>query len=139
MVMKLAIFLIVGIILLSGCIRQPDTVTEEEERAVFGYAGPAMDNLMQGFNDENYTRFSRDFGPVLVDFFTEDMFGAYFNETTADLGLYVSRSSVAMEKDEGLYTVSYLTEWEKKDNVTVELTFSVAGPYHKIQSFYVKS
>lgn len=130
--------LITAVLAVSGCIRQSDIITQEERAAVYNYAGPIVDSMMAGFNDENYTRFSVNFGNVLQSFMTEDHFHTLVNDTTKELGLYVSRGQASLEKTNGLYTLTYVTDWEKKDGVEFSVLFRVDDPYHKVQGFDIK-
>ncbi|MFH1294932.1 MAG: hypothetical protein ABIH90_03275 [Candidatus Aenigmatarchaeota archaeon] len=137
--MRIAILLLLAALAVSGCIRQPDNITQEERAAVYNYAGPIVDSMMAGFNDGNYTRFSANFGNVLQSFMTEDHFHTLVNDTTKELGLYVSKGQVSLEKDNGLYTLTYVTDWEKKDVVQLSVMFRVDDPYHKVESFAINS
>jgi len=136
--MRIAILLMIMVALaVSGCIRQPDAITQEERAAVYNYAGPIVDGMMTGFNDENYTRFSANFGSVLQSFMSEDHFHTLVNDTTKELGLYVSKGQALLEKANGLYTLTYVTDWEKKDGVKFSVMFRVDDPYHKVESFAI--
>lgn len=127
--------LILAVVLVSGCIEEGETVTEAEKRAVYKYAGPVVDRMMQGFNDENYTRFSADFGGMLKQAMTEERFKELREDTVQKYGLFVSRRNVTLEKEQGLYRITYVSDWELADGVSLTVTFTVDDPHHRIQTF----
>jgi hypothetical protein len=132
-------FALAASLMVSGCIGQRGVLTEEEKAAVFNYAGPAVDRMMAGFNDENYTRFSADFGGTLRTAMTEERFMELRGETVPKVGLYMSRGSAALEKLQGFYRVTYLTDWEKESGVKLTVTFMTNDPYHSIQGLWFDS
>ncbi len=55
------------------------------------YAEPIADNLLQGFNENNYTMYSRDFGDEMKASLDEAAFEENREFVTSRIGLYESR------------------------------------------------
>ena len=52
----LAALLILVSVSACGCMSQETVVSDEEKVQALAYADPIADNLMQGFNEGNYTK-----------------------------------------------------------------------------------
>ncbi len=76
-----------------GCTSQEIVVPDEERTAVLVYADPIADNLLQGFNEHNYTMYSRDFGPEMMAALDEAAFEQNREFVVSRIGLYESRGS----------------------------------------------
>ena len=53
------------LLFLSGCSKKSETeatkLSEDQKQAILNYANSITDNLLTGFNEANYTKYSRDF------------------------------------------------------------------------------
>ncbi len=132
-------FALIALVALSGCIGQTD-VTEDEKRAIFNNVDPAVDRMMQGFNDGNHMRFSADFGDLLKQAMDTGRFMEYQDGLVKELGLYVTRGAASVERagERGeLYSVTYQTEWEKRSGVSLSVTFVKGDPSYRIQGLQI--
>ena len=53
------------LLFLAGCSKKSETeatkLSEDQKQAILNYANSITDNLLTGFNEANYTKYSRDF------------------------------------------------------------------------------
>jgi hypothetical protein len=59
-----------------GCMSQETVVPDEEKAQALAYAEPIADNLLSGFNEGNYTTYSRDFSEGMKQAVDEAAFGS---------------------------------------------------------------
>ncbi len=103
-----------------GCMSQETVVSDEERVRVLEYADPIADNVLQGFDESNYTMYYREF-------------------VTSRLGVYVSRDNpVVMERGEYI-TVTYRADFEQEDGVDLRFVFRKDDDSHRLYGLWFNS
>ncbi len=108
---------------ISGCTGQETVISGEERTAVLAYADPIADNLLQGFNEGNYTMYSRDFSAEMKGSLDEAAFVQNRELVTSRIGLYESRGDPVVTEDGEYIAVNYPATFEREDGVNVRLVF----------------
>ena len=126
-------FLLAGV--LSACQKESASgamLAERERNAVLAFSEPIMDNLFAGWNDDNYTVFSKDFDPDIMESIPQEGFDKLRKDEYTGLGRYFSRDvESVVKRSDGSYTVIYYAVFENNNEVLVRVTFSADDP-HKI-------
>lgn len=135
----LAALLLLAGTCVSGCTGQ-DTVVSGEERAIIvAYADPIAENLLQGFNEGNYTIYSRDFGVEMKRALTEAVFLQNRKFVTSRIGLYESRGDPIVTEQGEYIAVNYPATFEREDGVNVRLVFRKGDPSHLLYGLWFNS
>jgi len=135
----LAALLILAAVAASGCMSQETVVSDEEAAQVLAYAEPIADNLMQGFNEGNYTKYSRDFGPEMRQALDEAAFEQNREFVTSRIGLYESRSDPVVTETGEFIAVTYSAKFEQEDGVALRFVFKKDDPSHQLQGLWFNS
>ncbi len=137
----LLIFLLTGMLVLSGCSggNQSTTLTGADKDAVLAYSEPAADHLMEAFNSGDYAAFMQDMNPAMTKSITQQQFDANMRGVVyAKIGNYHSRQVEQVIKGSNYVTVIYNAKFEKDSPVIIRLSFDPAEP-HKISGIYFDS
>ncbi|MCT8337815.1 DUF3887 domain-containing protein [Methanoculleus sp. Afa-1] len=118
---------------------QETVLSGEEAAEVFAYADPIADNLMQGFNDGNYTVYSRDFGPEMRQALDEAAFVQNREDVTSRIGLYESRSDPVVTEIGEFVAVTYRAAFEQEDGVALRLVFKKGDESHQLYGLWFNS
>ncbi len=98
-----------------------ETVVSDEEKAeVLAYADPVADNILQGFDESNYTMYYREF-------------------VTSRLGVYVSRDNPVVTERGEYITVTYRAEFEREDGVNLRFVFQKDDESHRLHGLWFNS
>lgn len=117
-----------------------DTVVSGEAAAeVLTYAEPIADNVMQGFNEGNYTAYSRDFSPEMKQALGEAAFERNREEVTSRIGLYESRSDPVVTETGEFIAVTYRATFEQEDGVALRFVFKMDDPSHLLHGLWFNS
>lgn len=135
----LAMLAIITGVCACGCTTQETVVPEEERTSVGVYADPVADNLLQGFNENNYTRYSADFGPEMKAALDEAVFEQNRDFVVSRIGLYVSRGSPVVTESGGYIAVNYPAKFEREDGVNVRLVFRKDDTTHWLSGLWFQS
>ncbi len=106
------------------------------------YAGPVLDNILQGIADKDYGKFSRDFSEKLKEAVKEDDFYALVTTLDTKLGEYEGRSfsNAARTKSANIDTlVTYQARYSKQSVVTIKLYFSDNNGTRLIEGLLIDS
>jgi hypothetical protein len=122
-----------------GCTSQEIVVTGEERNSVLLYADPVADNLLQGFNENNYTMYSRDFGPEMKAALDEAAFVQNREFVVSRIGLYVSKGSPVVTESGEFIAVNYPAKFEREDGVNVRLVFRKGDASHQLSGLWFQS
>ncbi len=114
------------------------SLTEKEKKEIYPIAKKIVDEMLQAFNEGNYTKFSENFNLQMKNSLGKEKFVEVRNKIISDVGLYVSTKNMQLFKRDNYIGVLYDTEFEKKP-VKVEvyfektdmLTFQIAGLWFK--------
>ncbi len=123
----LSILLALGtglLLLLAGCAAGSQVITGTERDQVLAYAEAKTDNLLAGFNANDYATFSRDFDDQMRQTLSSSAFVQTHTQIAGQLGRYVSRQVDRVEKTGGFIVVFYKAKFEKADGVTVRVVFN---------------
>ncbi len=118
---------VAAILVLAGCKSSPEPVTGGDADQVIAYAEPMTDNLLKGFNANDYATFSKDFEDKLRSSIDKAMFDKTHASVTSKVGNYVSRKVNHVEKTGGYMAVIYDAKFQKANDVTVRVVFNGEG------------
>ncbi|MDK2916310.1 MAG: hypothetical protein PWR25_867 [Euryarchaeota archaeon] len=135
----LAVLVVLAAVLACGCMGQETVVSGEEAAAVLAYADPIADNLMQGFNEGNYTAYSRDFGPEMQQALNEAAFEQNREDVTSRIGLYESRKDPVVTETGEFIAVTYQAAFEGEDGVALRFVFKKGDESHQLHGLWFNS
>jgi hypothetical protein len=118
---------------------QETVVSDDVKAEVLAYADPIADNLMQGFNEGNYTMYSRDFGAEMRQTLDEAAFEQNREFVTSRIGLYESRSEPVVTETGEHIAVTYRAKFEREDGVTLRLVFQKGDDSHRLHGLWFNS
>jgi len=105
-------------------------ITGKQKADILAYADPITDGLLAGLNENNYAKYSKDFGPVMKQTATPQSFAALHTRFMAKIGKYVSRTNPRIVRHKAFFIVVYAAKFEKEDPVTVRVVFPAAGNHY---------
>lgn len=135
----LAALAILAGVCISGCTGQDTVITGEERTAVLAYADPIADTLLQGFSENNYTLYSRDFGPEMKKSLDEAAFSQNREFVVSRIGLYESRGEPVVTERSEYVAVNYPAAFEREDGVNVRLVFRKGDEEHLLSGLWFTS
>jgi isocitrate dehydrogenase kinase/phosphatase len=135
----LAVLVVLTAVAACGCMSQETVVTGEEAAAVLAYADPIADNVMQGFNEGDYAKYSRDFSPEMKQALDEAAFEQNREAVTSRIGLYESRSDPVVTETGEYIAVTYRAAFEGEDGVALRFVFKKDDPSHQLQGLWFNS
>lgn len=135
----LAVLVVFAAVLACGCMGQETVVSGEEAAEVLVYADPIADNLMQGFNEGNYTVYSRDFSPEMRQALDEAAFVQNRDDVTSRIGLYESRGDPVVTEIGEFVAVTYQATFEREDGVALRLVFKMGDESHQLYGLWFNS
>ena len=143
MMKKILVFLLAGLLatLISGCQSfsrniSGTTLAGADQDAVLAFSETKTDNLLRGWNDGDYTVFSKDFDEVMRKSMTPAVFEYLKQDRDARFGRYVSRTvEDVVEGYDGFYTVIYDAVFEKDPDVMIRVVFRGEDP-HQISGLW---
>jgi hypothetical protein len=111
-------------------------ISEREKQEILSIIGPKIERMLEGFNEDNYTKFS--------EFFSEDMkksinitrFHDIRNQVITDVGLYVSYTSVDMSKADPYIRVIYTATFTKHESVYIIVAIDDSDPSYPIAGLW---
>ncbi|PKL61641.1 MAG: DUF3887 domain-containing protein [Methanomicrobiales archaeon HGW-Methanomicrobiales-2] len=118
---------------------QETVVSSEEAAEVLAYADPIADNVMQGFNEGNYTAYSRDFGPEMKQALDEVAFEQNRAQVTSRVGLYESRGEPVVTETGDYIAVTYRAAFEREDGVALRFVFKMDDESHRLHGLWFNS
>jgi len=119
-VLLLAICLLL-VLVLGGCSKKVSVSVSQQN--VLVYADPIADNLLTGFNEKNYSKFSRDFSEQMKNGLSKPVFNQTRQQIVSKLGLYKTRTVSKIYKQGPSTIVIYNAEFEKEKGVEVKVVF----------------
>lgn len=135
----LAVLVILAAVLACGCMGREAVVSGEEAAEVLVYADPIAENVMQGFNEGNYTAYSHDFGPEMKQALDEAAFEQNREDVTSRVGLYESRGEPVVTETGDHITVTYRAKFEQEDGVALRFVFGKDDPSHQLSGLWFNS
>jgi|GEM_PF-4772490 hypothetical protein len=101
------------IVMGGGCSKKAGVSVDQQ--SVLSYANPIVDNLLAGFNEGNYAKFSRDFDHQMKTALPEATFNQMRQSFVPKLGLYKSKTFSKAQKQEQGTLVIHDTECDPAD------------------------
>lgn len=138
-VASLAVLVVLAAVLACGCTGQETVVSGEEAAQVLAYAEPIADNVMQGFNEGNYTMYSRDFSPEMKRGLDAAAFERNREFVTSRIGLYESRSDPVVTDTGEYIAVNYKAKFEGEDGVALRFVFRKGDESHQLHGLWFNS
>lgn len=135
----LAVLVVLAAVLACGCMSREAVVSGEEAAEVLVYADPIAENVMQGFNEGNYTVYSRDFSPEMKQALDEAAFEQNREEVTSRIGLYESRSDPVVTETGDYIAVTYRAAFEGEDGVALRFVFRKGDASHQLHGLWFNS
>jgi hypothetical protein len=134
----LALVVLVGVCV-SGCTSQDTVISGEERMAVLAYADTIADNLLQGFNEDNYTMYSRDFSAEMKGGLTGAAFRQNREFVVSRIGLYESRGDPVVTESGEYIAVNYPADFERENGVNVRFVFRNGDESHRLYGLWFNS
>ncbi|MCK9276511.1 MAG: DUF3887 domain-containing protein [Methanoculleus sp.] len=122
-----------------SCTGQESVVAGDDAAQVLAYAEPVAGNLLAGFNEDNYTMYSRDFSPEMKQALDEGAFEQNREYVTSRIGLYKSRASPVVTDDGKYIAVTYKGEFEREDGVNLRFVFKKDDESHQLCGLWFNS
>ena len=135
----LAALVILAGIFACGCMSQETVLSGDDAAEVLAYADPIADNLMQGFNEGNYTMYSRDFGEEMKQGLDEAAFEQNREFVTSRIGFYESRGDPIVTETGAYIAVNYRAEFEREDEVALRFVFRKDDEPHRLYGLWFNS
>ncbi|MCE5338596.1 MAG: DUF3887 domain-containing protein [Methanomicrobiaceae archaeon] len=136
-------FLTVLLLLLAvsacGCIDQESVISDDDAAQVLAYADPIAENLLAGFNEDNYTTYSRDFSPEMKQALDKGAFEQNREHVTSRIGLYKSRESPVVTQTGEYIAVTYKAAFEREDGVNLRFVFKKDDESHRLHGLWFNS
>lgn len=125
------------LVLGNGCSKKADILMDKEK--VLAYADPIVDNLLAGFNEGNYAKFSKDFDGRMKSALPEAAFTQMRQLVVSKIGLYKSRTVSKVQKQGPATLVIYNAEFEKESGVEVKAVFTKDGEKNLVSGLFFNS
>ena len=132
----LAIILCAFVAAAAGCA---GGLSSADREAVLAYSEAKTDNLLAGFNNNDYPTFSRDFDDAMKKSMDQSAFSGLLQDMIKGrIGRYVSRQMSTITRDEKFITVVYNAAFEQETGVTMRVVFT-ASEDHLITGLWFDS
>lgn len=122
-----------------GCMDRESVVPDDDATQVLAYADPVAENLLAGFNEDNYTKYSRDFSPEMKQALDEAAFEQNRELVTSRIGLYESRKDPVVTETGDYIAVVYKATFEREDGVDIRFVFKKGDEAHQLQGLWFNS
>jgi len=114
-------------------------VGPEKQKQILAYADPVMENILVGFNKNDYETYSRDFGNQMKKAQPEPAFQKVRQKIVGRIGLYKKHALTRIVKTGKYYIVIYAGEFEKEKGVQMRLVFNKNDASHKVAGLWFNS
>lgn len=122
-----------------GCINQEVPLPPEEQAQVIEYANPITDNLLEGFNQNNYTQYSRDFSTEMSQALGKTEFEQNRALILSKIGSYVSRGNPVVTESGDFLVVNYKADFEQEQGVDIRVVFHKGDESHQMYGLWFNS
>ncbi len=135
------ILLLAGIIAISscGCVSREVPLPPEEQAAIIAFADPVTENLIQGFSENNYTQYSRDFSIEMREGLDERVFEKNRDMILSKIGPYVSRGDPVVTGSGEYLIVRYPGEFVQEKDVEIRVVFRKGDDSHQVYGLWFNS
>ena len=135
---KLLVLSAVLIIAATGCAKKTDIIGAEKD-AVLKYADVIADDILTGYNDEDYAKYSKDFDEQMKAAMTEKVFKQTREQIMSKIGKYASRKPSKVYKQEQFTVVEYDGDFENEKGVTVKVVMQKFGEKNLVSGLWFNS
>ena len=105
-------------------------LSQAERKSVLEVSETKVDNLLEGWNEDNYAVFAQDFSQDLLKSMTREQYEKLRNDEFTGLGRYYSREvESVVQRSDGSYTVIYYAVFGNDDEVLMRVTFQADEPH----------
>lgn len=125
------------LVLGSGCSKKAGVSVDQQ--SVLSYADPIVDNLLAGFNEGNYAKFSKDFDDRMKTALPEAAFTQMRQSIISKIGRYKSRAVAKVQKQGPATLVIYNAEFERESGVEVKAVFTKIGEKNLVSGLFFNS
>jgi len=122
-----------------GCISPEMPLSPEDQAHVIAFANPITDNLLDGFNQNNYTQYSRDFSSEMKKGLDEKVFEQNRALVVSKIGSSVSRGDPVVTGSGEFLVVNYKADFEQEQGVDVRVVFRKGDDTHQVYGFWFNS
>jgi len=135
------LLLLAGVIAISscGCVSSEVPLSPDEQAAIIAFANPVTDNLMQGFSENNYTLYSRDFSIEMREGLDEVVFEENRDMILSKIGPYVSRGDPVVTESGEYLIVRYPGEFVQEEDVEIKVVFRKGDDSHQVYGLWFNS
>ncbi|MAT42460.1 MAG: hypothetical protein CL609_08975 [Anaerolineaceae bacterium] len=116
-------------LLLVSCGPKQTELTGADKDAVLAFSEAKTDTLLTGMNNNDYAAFSQDFDAEMLAAMPQAQFDALKKDRDEKLGLYLSREVGSVVQVDDFYSVNYVAQFEKENDVVVRVTFRMDEPH----------
>ena len=104
------------------------------------YADPITENILVAINNADYSSFSKDFDEIMKSELSEEAFPDFLSAVTGQIGNYIegSKKIVGVNIENELTTAKYTADFEKAEDVTVEVSFKKINAQMKVVGLWFK-
>ena len=136
--MKRIAILFLLLFLLPACSNGIDKEKVQE------YADPMIENILQGMNEDNYEKFSKDFGPIMLDALNAENYDGIIKKQIKEIiGNYESKELAKVDKvsqgDENYIVVIYKATFSKETSDVAVTVYFTEGEDPKIETLLFNS
>lgn len=136
--MKRIAILFLLLFLLPACSNGIDKEKVQE------YADPMVENILQGMNEDNYEKFSKDFGPIMLDALNAENYDGIIKKQIKEIiGNYESKELAKVDKvsqgDEDYIVVIYKATFSKETSDVAVTVYFTEGEDPKIETLLFNS
>lgn len=123
----------------SGCISPEMPLSPEDQAQVIAFANPITGNLLDGFNKDNYTQYSRDFSSEMKTALDEKAFELNRALVISKIGSFVSRGDPVVTGSREYLVVNYKADFEQEQGVDVRVVFRNGDDTHQVYGLWFDS
>lgn len=136
--MKRIVVLLLILIFLPACSSSVDKEKIQE------YADPMVENMLQGMNEDNYEKFSKDFGPLMLDALSKENYDVIIKTQIKDIiGNYESKELAKVDKasqgDKDYTVLIYKARFSKETSDVAVTIYLTEGENPKIETLLFNS
>lgn len=122
-----------------GCISREMPLSQEEQAQVIAFANPITDNLLDGFNQDNYQQYSRDFSSEMKQGLDEKVFEQNRALVVSKIGSYISRGDPFVTGSGEFLVVNYKADFEQEEGVDIRVIFRKGDDTHQVYGLWFNS
>jgi hypothetical protein len=122
-----------------GSCSKEEEITEEERQKVLVYAEPITDGILEGHNNFDYAKYSKDFDETMKNAMPEKVFKQKQEIIFSKIGKCKSRKLSRVIKQTGYIVAIYSGEFEKESDVIIRVVFQKYGEKNLVAGLWFNS